>query len=238
MHHEPAPLPRSAQDTFPEVADTELDALFRTLAAQTLDEPQGLHTTLRELPTPRRRALAVLGMAVVFVVVVFAHGTRADLSGEALLRFLLSIGALVAVSVGAASITLRSAHERPLPSWSGGLGVAALLLPALVSLLPGWWPGFEVGALPMAVHLGCGAAGLAAAVGAAGAILVFDRDDLSTRARIVSAAAAGGLIGYTTQAVSCPVINLDHLVLSHASQGVLVWALLIAWTALRRAVSR
>lgn len=235
MIEEPRPPPREVQDTFPELGGGTLDSLFEEIAAHTLDETPTVRTRLRDLPTPRRRGLAVAGMTIVGLVAILLHGVRADLSGPELLRFALSTGVLLAVSLGAASLTLRAAHERPLGVWTWRVAVGALVLPLLASLVPGWWPGVQTttGA-PMVVHLGCGAAGFAAALASAATILLFDREDWSTRWRILSAAAAGGLVGYVTQGVSCPLVDLDHLVFAHAAQGLVVWGVLWVWSGVER----
>ncbi|MCB9666041.1 MAG: hypothetical protein H6732_18180 [Alphaproteobacteria bacterium] len=229
--HEPRPLPDDRRDTLPPSAPATLDALFAAVAADTLDRPPNVRDRLRELPTPQRTGLAAAAAAIAVTVVAVQHGLRMDLTAGELLRTLAFGLALVAVGIASAALALRGLHSRPLPT-AGLLGVLLLGAPALLALVPAI-PG-DVAPVPAVGHLACGATGLIAALAGALAVLFLDRSDAPSRWRVAGAAATGGAFGFAGGLLQCHHVEPTHLLLGHASAGVLVAALILAGQALLR----
>lgn len=197
------------------------DDLFDEIEAETVGKRPGLRDRLRELGTPVRIVLVLLVMAGGSASFLGLVGARGDLSSaEGLWLGALQVLLLVG-SVSAVAMSLRPL-SRP------GLGVlawvgagAALLAPVLLSLVPGLWPGYTHAA-PMIGHFICGVGGMIVAAPVAVAVLVLDRGDRPSPWRVLLAAGSAGLLAYGVGHWHCPMVHPTHLILAHASHGVLI----------------
>lgn len=224
------PLPPERRDTLPPLDDDALDALFDAVAARTVDRAPTWRDRLRELPTPARTTTAAGAALLACAALLGAEGLRGDLDGA----WPLAIGSLVLVGtgIGAVAVALRSHGAPPLSSLRAVV-TAAIALPLLAALVPSIWAGDPAPVASAWMHVACGLGGLVAAVASAGLVLVFDRDDRPHTASLVLAAAAGGAFGFVVQTAHCAMTHPLHLLLGHASAGVIVGAVLVAWDRLR-----
>lgn len=209
----------------PSAAD--LDAMFAAVAAETVDRPRGVLARLRELPTPLRVALATISVLLVATLAVLAKGVRGDLGGEATARFGLGLGGVIALLAGVVAVSLRGVGSRPLGwrAW-GAIGVA-LAAPVVLAVAPWLWETTAAGPGAETVFGGCGATGLLAGALTAAIVWVFQRDRRGAPWRAFAAVTGGGLTAFVLLQLQCPSTDLTHLVVSHASAGALLAAVLV-----------
>lgn len=203
---------------------SELDAMFAAVAAETVDRPPGALTRLRELPTAARVAVATAAVLVVIGLAAAVMGVRGDLGGDATARFALALGGVVVLFVGLVAVSLRGIGARPLGwrAW-GAIGVA-LAAPLALAAAPWLWRTQAAGPGAETVFGACGATGLLAGALTAAIVWVFQRDGRGAPWRAFAAVAAGGLTAFVLLQLGCPSTDLVHLVVSHASAGVLLAA--------------
>lgn len=223
---EPTPLPAHLRGAEESIGAAQLDALFAGIASETVDRPANLRDRARELPTSTRVSIAVAGTLALMVAYTLAVGVRGDLDTAGWMQFGATSLALTAFSVACAALTLRGLHQSPLHETTWKVGVAAVLLPAIVSLVPGLIPGVLLDHPPMSAHLACGLGGLLAGVVSAVALLFFSREDVVDPWRILTVSGAGGMLGFVAQGAHCAMINLPHLLFAHALYGVVIWGIL------------
>lgn len=222
---DPKPLPRDRRDAYPPLADDAMASIFDAVADQTVDADPTLRDRARELPTPARATVAVGAAVMACLAFVTLQGWRSDLGSIDVARFAVTSVVLVLIGASASAVTLRGLHRGPMKA-APYLVVTLLGLPALVSMIPGAFEGVP-DAVPAIAHVTCGAGSLVAAMISALALLFFDREDRPTLLRIGSAAAAGGVFGFVAQLSHCHMVHPMHLLIGHASAGVLVGALLV-----------
>jgi hypothetical protein len=223
---EPQPLPSHLRGRDEPSAAATLDSLFAEIAAETVDREPSLRDRARELPTSRRVGAAVATVVGVSAVYLSVQGVRSDLDTMGWVHFLLVVGLLTSVGVGASALTLRAVHQRPLHENAWRVGMLAVALPIAVSLLPGLLPGVHLDHPTFVHHLHCGVGGLIAGLAAAVSVLFFAREDRLDDWRILAASGVGGLFGYVVQGAHCAMVNVEHMVLAHAGYGVVIWGLL------------
>ncbi len=214
----------------------DVDALFASIAAQTVDKPPSPRETLRALPTATRTAAALGLMLVIGAIAIAIQGLRNDLSGADLTRFVASIMILAAVCAGSAGLALRGMHKQAIePGMAWGMAIFALALPMLFASLPGWWPGMlipaEAGWTP---HFRCFGRGLLATVGTSTSVMLFMRADGPAHYRLAAAAGSGGLAGMAIQQLYCAGVNPLHLIGSHGSLGLAVGGIVLLVAAGKR----
>lgn len=191
---------------------------------------------LRSRPTSLRLGLVLVGTLAAGILVGLS-ARRPDLADYPVARLTLELGLLgtiLAMILGLAS--------RPLirPSLSPARLALALLATALVALGIALVPGPELrahGSLgPIAPPnwasgVPCMSIGVLAAVPAYLLVRLFDR---GSRTTTYLAAAAAGLVANFALTLHCPLGDVAHRVLTHASQGVILLACLGAADALER----
>lgn len=211
-------------------APPELASVPEPLAAATTRG--GVRERLRSLPTPARVALVVAVVLLVSGLPRAFASPRPDLDPTAWVRVYTTLLGAAFLAMFAAGAALRGTYTRPWPAWLTTAMSVLVLVPAALSLVPGWWGS----ATPMpsaASHIPCLTYGLVGAIVAAGATLYLDRGDAPAPWRVVAAAGAGGLVAYTSLGVHCASGNVVHLLVSHSVQGLLVGLLVVGWSALR-----
>ncbi len=227
--HDPRPLPASLRGDLKSASTEELSQLFAGIASQTVDREPSWRDRLRELPTTTR-VVAAVGMAAALGAARLAlGGVRGDLAGG-IMHFGLIYGALSMVGIGAATLTLRSMHTRPLHMVAWRLAGLAAALPLVVALIPFLNPGLHTtDGAALSIHFACGATGLFVGSAAAAIVLLFAREDHPSDVRLLAAAGSGGLFGWVVQGAHCPLVDLEHLVFAHSLYGGAIWLVLLAW---------
>jgi hypothetical protein len=204
-------------------------ALFDQVGARVAQET-GVRAWLRARPSKLRFLLVVLSMLAA-VGIGGLLKLRADITVYPGARLVLLLGSYLTFILLAFGKELFLSVRRGALGDYVGLLVAALGLPFLIALAPAT----EASALHgPAGALGCFGYGALLTLPTAALLWAFDRDDrLSVRTVCLSAAALG-LSANLVLELHCPNGNLSHVLLGHASLG-LVW--LLAW-ALLRSLSR
>ena len=223
---DPTPLPAHLRGAEESVGAEQLDALFAGIALETVDRAPSLRDRVRELPTPNRVAIAVAATCSLMVTYALTMGIRGDLDSAGWMHFGVSALALTTFSVLCAALALRGLHQSPLYETTWKVGVAAILLPVVVSLVPGLVPGMILEHPPMSAHIACGLGGLVAGVISAVAMLFFSREDQIDPWRLLAVSGAGGMLGYIAQGAHCAMVNTSHLLFAHALYGVVIWGML------------
>ena len=113
---------------------------------------------------------------------------------------------------------------RPLRSPPLGHALAALVLAPALGLLIAAQPDehwhLQASA---ALHVHCLEIALQVGLVTAAAAWLLARDDLRwSPERLIGGAAAGGAAGFLVVHLTCPISALDHVLLAHASTGVLL----------------
>lgn len=208
-----------------QVAPAELDALFGRLEAE-ISAPPSLRARAAALSTPARSAAAVGITLAVGALMVAVQGLRPDL-GAAPWRLALAVALLSVAGVRGLLHALRPMHRSP-PN-TRWLTVLRLVVIGLLFSLVGLMPGMTEPPDPvLPVHLHCLAATLIGGMAVSLGVLAFDRGYGAARWRLGVAGAAAGLAAFAFQSLCCPLVELTHLVVSHASAGALCVALLLA----------
>jgi hypothetical protein len=204
-----------------------MDALFASIAAETVDAPTGPLQKLRELPTAVRVGLTIAFQVIVVAVGIGLQTPRGD--------WLLVLGPLAVVAIlggiGSA-LSLRS-------SGSGTTSLVRLspwllIVPAVVAL-PNLWPGMTgVGfweAMP--AHLGCLSRSAVIALLATLPFIVLERHGLLRRWSLLSAAGSAGSIAFVVQVATCPLTTFEHRFFAHGFAGVGIAAVLVTFVWIR-----
>lgn len=210
----------------------ELDALFAALAEETVDRTPSVLDRVREASTPARLALVVAMVTVLAAVLLNAQGLRPDMSSELAATLAPGFLVLALAATGTIFVALRGFETALSDTTRRGAIAAGLLVPLLVSAVPGWWPGInlppEAGWAP-AIH--CSTWGAASAVLTMLVVLVAQRADRPAPWRIASAAGVGGGVGFIVQTLTCPAHDLSHMLFSHGAMGIVVAACALAISA-------
>ncbi len=215
--------------------EAELQELFARIAADTVDAEPSPTQRLAELPTVTRILFGFGGGLVLSAVVVGVIGLRVQSIDADSGRMLLTLLGMALFGGLALASSLRGLHQRSLGSFAWLVAGVALLLPLLMALLPGWWPGVAVpDMMPWQSECFWFGAGVAAAT--AGGAVMLQRTAEPPLWRVLSAAGAGGIVGFIAQQLFCPASGTWHLVTAHGLLGMLVAVLLVGVLKLRAAL--
>ncbi|MCO4769709.1 MAG: hypothetical protein KDA24_06720 [Deltaproteobacteria bacterium] len=199
-----------------EGAEARLGATKQAVASET-----GFVTTVRQLPTPARLAIAAVAMAALATIVLLVNA-RADLGEYPALRLAMEGASSAALALILTSVALRGPHKAAASSGvTWGLAIAAVALPAALALVPPenlMLPGAKGGEGTFVKDvMACFLYGSAAALPILGTLAVLQRLP-PTRARVSALAAAGaGLGGVLALQMHCPIALRDHLLIGHAT---------------------
>jgi hypothetical protein len=205
----------------------QLDALFASIAAETVDARSGPLETLRELPTARRVGLTIAFQVVVAAVGIGVHMPRGDWG--LVLVPLLVIGVLGGMG---SAVSLKSSGTSSTPL--GRLSPWLLIVPAVVAL-PNLWPGrtglgfWEA----MPIHIGCLLGSAMIALLATLPFIVMERHGLLRRWSLLAAAGSAGSIAFVVQVATCPLTTFEHRFFAHGFAGVGVAAVLVTFVWIR-----
>jgi len=228
---------KAAGEPGEELDPRELESLFSRVAAETVDRRPRLRDRLRELSTPVRIAMAVVGALVMATVALVITGIRADLTGQAMLRYAVAMTAIAGLVGAAFAASLRGAHQKPMRWWTWALVVLSLLIPLALAVTPWLWDGAYGPPKPghHAHPFGlCGIMGLVTGALTAAVAWAFQREQWSVPLRLLAAFAGGGLTAFAMLQLHCPSGDATHLLLGHASAGLVLAIVAVAAILLRR----
>lgn len=196
-----------------------VDELFGRVAQQTVDHTPTWRDRLRELATPARVGIVLVGLVGGAAAMLSLFGMRSDLDGVGL-AWLAGVHALVLLaSIVGLAFSLRPTHRPPVPVLAWLAVVLTLALPFVLSLVPGLVPGMS-GSVPALAHLMCGSGGLLVALPTTVLVLLLDRGSQPASWRVLLAAGASGLSAFGFGWWHCPSVDPMHLIGAHASLGV------------------
>lgn len=208
------------------------DALFLSIAAQTVDKAPTWRDRLRELPTPRRVILGSLAMVALVGALVLSMGVRPGLSGGAAVRFSVALVGILALAAATTALSLRGYHRRPLGGWVWAALGAAIAGPIILALIPGLWS-TSAGALGHGHGAACFAMGAVTGLLIGTAIYCLQRADRPAPWRLASAGAVGGLTAFVALQLHCPSQAMGHILAGHASVGLVLAGLGVLYARLR-----
>lgn len=203
-------------------ASSELDAMWRRLEPETVSAKPTLRRRLSEMPTPRRVGLVVgATLAVATIMLLALGGARGDLiSGGLVLRYALAMVGLAVLAGAVFAVALRGAHEPRLGPRAWIVVALGVLVPLVLSLVPSVWQPAAGTTEP--VIYGCPLIGGVLGIFAAVLAYFFQRSTTPTAVRVVASAAGGGVIAFAMLQLHCPADDVEHLVLGHASVGIIL----------------
>jgi hypothetical protein len=225
-----------ASDTAEPGASRDLDVSWAVLE-QSIAQERGLLAWLRHRSTAQRTAAAlVVALAPAATQVVFA--LRADIGQYPAPRFIalailqvLVIGGVVKAQL--LPLYVRQVNWQRLLMLAVGLGVPLLL----AILAPAHEGAAGIASLPQrsfaAQAFVCLRYGLLLAAPCVLLMFAFDRQVARSRTITAALAAVGGLVGNLALFMHCPIEDVAHRVVGHASIGFVVWG--IVATAVLRA---
>ncbi len=205
----------------------QMDALFASLAAETVDAPSGPLLKLRELPSATRVGLTIAFQVVVAAVGIGLQTPRGD--------WILVLGPLVVIGILSAigsAVSLKSSGTAT--TALARLSPWLLMVPAVVAL-PNLWPGMTGMGLweAMPIHLDCLGRSAAVALLATLPFVVMERHRLLRRWSLLAAAGSAGSIAFVVQVATCPLTTFEHRVFAHGFAGVGVATILVAFVWIR-----
>ncbi len=227
MHYTEAALARDMAKLREEDAlgEDAVGRLFAGLAEATVDKRPGLRDRLRELSTPVRILLAVAGALVMATVALLVTGVRADLTGQAILRYGIAMAAIAGFMGAAFAVSLRGMHRRPLGRAAWLVVVVMLAVPLVLAVMPWIWDTPDPPAAMAGMgHMPCLLLGLVTGALTAAVAWVFQRQDVSVLWRLVAAVAGGGLTAFAMLQLHCPSTDASHLLIGHAGVGLILAA--------------
>jgi hypothetical protein len=189
-----------------------------------LERESGLRATLRALPS-RVRAGALLGVALALLGYELGVNRREDFAQFSPLIFWAVVALLVgAVALG--SLRLMRGVNVPLGTTARerGVAVALLVLPAVALLVVPVGSSVPEAAEAYGNPMGCFLYGAALVVPFVLLYWLFERRDSVPVTSLVSAGALAGIAANLLLHAHCQSAHLGHLLLGHASIGVM-WAL-------------
>ena len=221
-----------AQAVLPAIEPGDLFALVE----REVNQEVGLRARLRAWPT-RARAGVLLGVAGALLVFQLLLKRRPDFD-EYSPGLFWGVASVLVVALVAAALRLTRGPSAPLRSPGGdrGLMLALLLLPALLALVAPLGVGSPAG-LAWANPSSCFTYGGILVMPLVLLYWLFERRDAVPLTALVSAGALAGLAANLLLHAHCPSANLGHLLLGHASIGV-VWALALPLLLSRNQPSR
>lgn len=219
------------------LGDADLSALWARISPCTLRERRTWRTKLRDLPTAKRIALAVTGAFVVATLALLIGGMRLDMGAQTVLRYVVAMLGILALTAATFAVSLRGHHQKPL-GWRGLVVVAsAILVPVGLAVMPWLWaPPPEMAGVPVS-HV-CLQLGISTGLIAAGIAWLFQRSDMNVWIRALSAAGGGGLVGFAMLQLHCPAHDATHLLIGHAGVGLFLVIVTTIVVAVRRGRAR
>jgi hypothetical protein len=213
-------------------ASPELDELFRGITSA-VDREKGITGWLRSRSTSSRILVAAIWVTV--LVALSAIGMpRTAFAPLPVERVVVVFGALAVLAAALLRVGLRPA-QTPAPCDRTILALigAGLLLPAVTAFLPAGAHPFPryVEYTPTQATVGCFIIGGLTGVLAILLLRALDRTAHDSRPAGVLAAVTGGVVGNLALELHCPVTAPGHLLLGHATVGVM---LVLAYGVLRR----
>lgn len=212
------------------VPEQSSDARWAELARR-VNEEVGPAAWLRSRSTPVRLALA-LGVPVLAATVYWATKRRADWDVYPHSRMLLEIGVLVLAVALVARAELRPLQYAARPVARGGTAVAAFLAPIAIALFApahtahaASLEGAGADFWPRA--LACLGFGLSIGLPALVVVRLLERNPEGPRVLVLLACGLGGLAGNLTLHLHCPITHLTHLLVGHATVGLVLLPLLL-----------
>ncbi len=202
-----------------------------------IDKERGPAAWLRSQSTLVRMAIPLAAVLLVLLYVLLFK-MRPDEASWLPGPFGVEV-ALYALLIGSAvTLELRPLERRPLPVW---LRPALVALALVVPVLLAWAPQANHAPLAYAppgksfLHMafGCFAFGTVLALPALVLLWMVDRVGHRSFRLALLAAAIGGLVGNLALQIHCPVTDPDHLLLGHATIGLVFGGVYAAWLALR-----
>jgi hypothetical protein len=217
--------------------------LFEGLQGTIAQEEQSRLKRLRSLGTHAKFAVIVC-LPLVLTVLLMVLKPRLDLKTYPMYRMLgtlASFGTLFGIGVW---LSLRPTYRPPLPSWLQYSWLALFaLLPIGMSLLPAATahhphPTMGTGAMFWPAVFGCNIKGLILSspfFWLLGRLLLDEQAPIMTKATI---ALAMGLLGNLILQIICPAVDPLHLLLSHATVGLLFFFGSVSMLIVKRARSK
>ena len=213
------------------------DAAWAELACR-VDEEAGPGAWLRSRSTPVRTVLALVvpGLAA---IVYWMTKRRADWDVYPQHRMLLEVGVLVLAVWLVARVELRPLQHAARPITRAGMALVAFVAPVAIALLApahtahaASLQGAGADFWPRA--LACLGFGLSIGLPTLIVVRLLDRNPEGPRVLMLLACGLGGLAGNLALHLHCPITHLSHLLVGHASIGLVLLPLLL----LRRRRSR
>jgi hypothetical protein len=181
---------------------------------------------LRSRPTTERVLLGA-AWAALLVTAVAIEMPRSAFGPVPTARVVLVVTVLSALLALTLRLGLRALHTLP-PSRRAVLVTfaAAFAAPFAFALLPAAGPAMAVGGSSGAVRASLGCFVIGAATGALLVVSLWALDRGAHRSRdiVLLAAAGGGLVGNAALELHCPATSPGHLLLGHASIGLVLAA--------------
>ncbi len=210
----------------PPPPDLQLEQLWGDIERRVAGE-RGVRAWLRSRPTLLRVALVCGALAITAA----AHVLWARRSDGLLLsgRLLLAAGSVAVAIVLCARVALTPL-TRPVPRASALASAALLLLPVLAAFLPElrFGAGAHDPAASWTASAGCFAYGGLVVLGMGAALWGVDRGGAGSGVRLIPAVVCAGLAAHLVLQIHCANDNSTHLLLGHASVGVVWLALSLA----------
>ena len=209
------------------LSDDDMDAMFTTIAAVTVDDNPGVLGQLRQWSTPMRVAVGASFAASLSGVVVTLLGLRDIMTAEGRTGLLISMFTMAGLGASALGLSLRGLHRHTMRGHAQLFSGLVLLVPLILSLLLGLWSGGGSDIRVMPWNSGCFWIGVAVAMLSGSSIMALQRSRELEAWRVLTAAGAGGAAGFITQGLFCPSSDTWHLISTHGSIALLLAALLL-----------
>jgi hypothetical protein len=205
---------------------------------------KGWRGRLLSLPTPVRVGAGLVVLALTALAVGLAM-RRSDFAAYPAPLMAVSLALLAAFALLSTRVFLWPLHARePSRLAAGGWLLLGLGFPVLLAMLPEAhglvhehpesFEGRGADFWPRAA--GCLVFGMATSLPLLALLLLADRRERRSAARLAFAAAAAGLAGNLMLLLHCPLVAREHLLVGHVGVGFVVLLLLeaVAWARLRK----
>jgi len=217
----------------------DLDEVRTSIMDEIARRP-GVRERLRSLPTAARVG-AVAALIAGLGAFVGLASRRPDLASYPIARWVLELGALVALVGYALNAGLRSAGRPPEPAArERTAGIALLALPLVLVAMPRSHAAHEASVIHGPGELGstvaaCLAYGSAFGTAALAALWATSRGEVGVPLGRAMMAIAGGAVGLLVLHLHCPITDQAHIFLGHAVLPALFAAAAYLTVRVRRA---
>lgn len=230
-------LGRLSEDDTALRSEQPSDRLWSELASQ-VEQETGPRAWLRSRTTPVRTALA-LCIPAMAAIVYWATRRRVDWDVYPQTRMLVEIGVLVVTLWLVARAELRPLQHAAKPVARASTAILAFLVPIAIAMLApahtshaASLEGTGADFWPRA--MACLGFGLSIGLPTLIVARLLERHPGGSPTLLLMACGLGGLAGNLTLLVHCPIVHWSHLLVGHASIGLVLLPLLL----LRRRRSR